>query len=107
MNSYIEFFADGWTVGDARIYDNGVISLCAGRYDTEDNPAVMMTIHYLGNNQQGLPQFFVTVSKDGRVLDVSDYENTFGIRCHKERHAPTGGVRMEFSDLLELIKSIV
>lgn len=46
------------------------------------------------------------VERYGKLLTVSDYENEFGIRCHRERHAPDDCIRMEYTDVERLINQL-
>lgn len=104
MNSVISFFSRGWFIGDAYIYDNGVISLAVGR--STDKGDIYVTLHYCGNYHGKFPHFLVMVERYGEVLAVSDYENEFGIRCHREQHAPDDCIRMEYTDVERLINQL-
>lgn len=104
MNSMISFFSRGWFLGDAYIYDNGVISLAVGR--STDKGDIYVTLHYCGNYHGKFPLFLVMVERYGKLLTVSDYENEFGIRCHRERHAPDDCIRMEYTDVERLINQL-
>ena len=53
MNSMISFFSRGWFLGDAYIYDNGVISLAVGR--STDKGDIYVTLHYCGNYHGKFP----------------------------------------------------